>query len=207
MTFYQIFRLDVLLQEFIDKLEKWESEFEVDQAVDDIRVTIDGIVDNVVDYATWDSGDIDIINQVSFITDALEKAMTNIPELDNLFDPTVISPISDTLVAMKDYADGSYPSVVSATENLISDLDNLLVAADDCASEATGIKSYIETYIDEALEYNETTIDDLVVNVVDLAEGAVDYVNTTGRESVLAVYDDSTSGWFNLTMNVPMTAD
>ena len=36
-TFYQIFRLDVLLEDFIVKLENWESEFGVDQVVDDIR--------------------------------------------------------------------------------------------------------------------------------------------------------------------------
>ena len=36
-TFYQIFRLDVLLAEFITYLEDWESETGVDQIVNDIR--------------------------------------------------------------------------------------------------------------------------------------------------------------------------
>ena len=67
-TFYQIFQLDVLLGDFITDLEDWESVFEVDTAVDDIRDSIDGIVDEIVDYATWNEEDTEIITAVSNIT-------------------------------------------------------------------------------------------------------------------------------------------
>ena len=67
-TFYQIFRLDVLLDEFISDLENWESVFGVDQAVDDIRDSIEVIVDDIVEYATWDNDDTEIITAVSNIT-------------------------------------------------------------------------------------------------------------------------------------------
>ena len=67
-TFYQIFRLDVLLDEFISDLEDWESVFGVDQAVDDIRDSIEVIVDDIVEYATWDNDDTEIITAVSNIT-------------------------------------------------------------------------------------------------------------------------------------------
>ena len=177
----------------------------MDQAVSEIRVSIDDIVDDVVEYASWDGDDINIIDQVSLITDALEKAMTNIPVLDDLFDPNVISPIKDTLSAMMVFASQDPPcggctqGVIDATGNLINQLDSLLAAADDCANEAADIESYIQNYIDTALVFTDgSSIEELVGKVVDLAAVAADYVDTTGRESVLAVYDSSTSGWFNL---------
>ena len=126
--------------------------------------------------------------------------MDNIPPLEDLFDPTLVSPIDDTLTAMRDYADadGSYPDVVSATQNLINELGSLLDASEDCASEAAEIKDYIQNYTETALVFNyTTTIDDLVVDVVDLAEDAVAFVNGSGREAVILVYNESTSGWSN----------
>ena len=200
-TFYQIFRLDVLLEEFITYLEDWESETGVDTTVDDIRDSIDGIVDDIVEYATWNETDTEIITAVSNITEYLVNAMNNIPPLDDLFDPAQVSPINDTLLAMMDYAatsgcSGCNQAVVDATEYLINDLGSLLDAGDNCASEAAQIESYIQSYINTSLVFNETIpIDDLVVEVVNLAEDAVAFVNNSGRDAVILVYNESTSGW------------
>ena len=131
-------------------------------------------------------------------TEYLVDAMDNIPPLEDLFDPADVSPINDTLAAMMDYAiaDGSYPTVVSTTENLINELGSLLDASEDCASEAAQIKDYIQNYTETALVFNDTTsIDDLVVDVVDLAEDAVAFVNGSGRDAVISLYNVSTSGW------------
>ena len=197
-TFYQIFRLDVLLEEFITYLEDWESETGVDTTVDDIRDSINGIVDDIVEYATWNETDKEIITAVSNITEYLVDAMDSIPQLDNLFDPDVVSPINNTLAAMMEYAvdAGSYLDVVSATENLINELGSLLDSGDDCASEAAQIESYIDNYINTTLMFNETMpLDELVVEVVNLAEDAVAFVNSSGRDAVILVYNESTSGW------------
>ena len=68
-------------------------------------------------------------------------------------------------------------------------------AADDSASEADQIKSYILNYTETALVFNETMpIDELVVEVVDLAGEVVAFVNSSGRAAVLSFYDNSTSG-------------
>ena len=106
-------------------------------------------MDDIVDYASWDGGDVEIITAVSNITEYLVNAMDNIPPLNDLFDPNVITPISATLGAMRDYAaaaDPAYADVVSATEYLISDLASLIAAADDCGTEAEDIKLYIQVW-------------------------------------------------------------
>ena len=68
-------------------------------------------------------------------------------------------------------------------------------AADDCASEAAQIKSYILNYTETDLVFNETMpIDELVVEVVDLAGDVIAFVNSSGRDAVIFVYNESTSG-------------
>ena len=98
---------------------------------------------------------------------------------------------------MAEYAsDNGFPDAQTAAESLISSLGVVVTAADGCASEAVAINDTINDYIDNELMFDGTTpIDELVVDVLELAINATDYVNDTGRTDILEVYDNSTAGW------------
>ena len=67
----------------------------------------------------------------------------------------------------------------------------MLELSSNCQSSADAIVSSMKDYINDDLTYNEIPIDQLVIDVVDMANSTVVYLNETGREDIITTYNDS----------------
>ena len=97
LSFYDVFQLGLILEEYIDDLHDEEEQF--DNATEVIRHDLDIVVNETVEFITWNRKDEKTIKKVSHIAFYLEKAIEYIPE-GEFIDATVIDPIDATLKAM-----------------------------------------------------------------------------------------------------------